>query len=253
MADPDQVRSLYFLGFDVDERLAERLAEHKRSGVAPSQALTLPLALDVPFTADGCTEALRATGKARARRCASSSTPGPSPRSARRWRGSCWPTGRCRRAPGSTPRPSWPDGRPRRSGSRPRALRRKPRPSSRRRGSRPRASTTRRTKQRGRWPPSSSRWWRAWSRRSTVTAWFRRSSSCGAAGSPARRPVWMRHSSHSTSAPPHGATAPSSGSRDLAGPQGLPGCEGGPEAARDRGGALRRGSVGGHRLATRLR
>ena len=66
MADPDQVRSLYFLGFDVDERLAERLAEHKRSGVAPAQALTFPLALDKPFTADGCTEALRATGKARA-------------------------------------------------------------------------------------------------------------------------------------------------------------------------------------------
>ena len=66
MADPDQVRSLYFLGFDVDERLDERLAEHKRSGVAPAQALTFPLALDKPFTADGCTEALRATGKARA-------------------------------------------------------------------------------------------------------------------------------------------------------------------------------------------
>ncbi len=29
MADPDQVRSLYFLGFDIDERLSERLAEHK--------------------------------------------------------------------------------------------------------------------------------------------------------------------------------------------------------------------------------
>lgn len=63
MAEPDQLRSLYFLGFDVDERVAERLAEHKRSGVAPAEALPFPLPLGGTFSADAFTEALRATGK----------------------------------------------------------------------------------------------------------------------------------------------------------------------------------------------
>ena len=64
MADPDQVRSLFFLGFEVDERLAERLAEHKRSGVAPAQALALPLQLDAAFSADLFGKALQPQGKA---------------------------------------------------------------------------------------------------------------------------------------------------------------------------------------------
>ncbi len=64
MAEPDQVRSLYFLGFDIDERLSERLAEHKRSGVAPAQALPLPQALDAPFSAERFSESLLAQGKA---------------------------------------------------------------------------------------------------------------------------------------------------------------------------------------------
>ena len=63
MAEPDQVRSLYFLGFDIDERLSERLADHKRSGIAPAQALALPQALGVPFSAERFTESLPAEGK----------------------------------------------------------------------------------------------------------------------------------------------------------------------------------------------
>lgn len=63
MADPDQIRSLYFLGFDVDERLAERLAEHKRSGSAPADVLRLPVRLDA-FDADAFAAALRLEGKA---------------------------------------------------------------------------------------------------------------------------------------------------------------------------------------------
>ena len=42
------VMALFFLGFELDERLAERLAFHKRSGVAPEEAL--PLGVDVEGT-----------------------------------------------------------------------------------------------------------------------------------------------------------------------------------------------------------
>lgn len=63
MADPDQIRSLFFLGFDVDERLAERLAEHKRSGAAPSSALGFPVPMDAAFDADALAQALRLEGK----------------------------------------------------------------------------------------------------------------------------------------------------------------------------------------------
>jgi hypothetical protein len=63
MADPDQLRTLFFFGFDVDERLAERLDELKRSGTSPAAALPLPLAFDVTFTADAFTAALRNAGK----------------------------------------------------------------------------------------------------------------------------------------------------------------------------------------------
>lgn len=38
-SDPDAVRSIFHLGFTVDEQLDDRLAEHKRSGVAPTEAL----------------------------------------------------------------------------------------------------------------------------------------------------------------------------------------------------------------------
>jgi hypothetical protein len=63
MADPDHIRSLFFLGFDVDERLAERLSEHKRSGATPSSALGLPVPMDAAFDADAFAQALRLDGK----------------------------------------------------------------------------------------------------------------------------------------------------------------------------------------------
>jgi hypothetical protein len=50
MADPDRMRTLYFLGFDVDEQLGDRLAAHKRSGRAPAQTLVLPLPLTADFS-----------------------------------------------------------------------------------------------------------------------------------------------------------------------------------------------------------
>lgn len=62
MADPDQIRSIYFLGFEVDERLAERLVEHKRSGSAPSEVLRFPLPLDA-FEPGAFAAALGRNGK----------------------------------------------------------------------------------------------------------------------------------------------------------------------------------------------
>jgi len=59
MADSDQLRTLYFLGFDVDERLADRFAELKRGSVRPSEALPLPVGLHSTFSRDALGEALR--------------------------------------------------------------------------------------------------------------------------------------------------------------------------------------------------
>lgn len=64
-ADPDAVRTIFFLGFDLDERLAERLTELKRVGARPGEALPLPLPLS-DFNADAFSEALRVDGKASA-------------------------------------------------------------------------------------------------------------------------------------------------------------------------------------------
>lgn len=38
-ADPDRLRTLFHLGFELDERLDERLAQHKRQGTPPHAAL----------------------------------------------------------------------------------------------------------------------------------------------------------------------------------------------------------------------
>lgn len=62
LADPDHLRTLYFLGFDLDERLAERLADHKRGAATPADALPLPLRL-ADFDKDAFAAALRGAGK----------------------------------------------------------------------------------------------------------------------------------------------------------------------------------------------
>jgi len=46
MASPDRVRTLFFLGFEVDEQVAERLAQLKREEATPGEALPLRLRLD---------------------------------------------------------------------------------------------------------------------------------------------------------------------------------------------------------------
>ena len=63
LAEPDLVRTLFFQGFDLDERVSERLAELKRAGVAPSAALRLLVPLDAPFSTEGFAEALRGGGR----------------------------------------------------------------------------------------------------------------------------------------------------------------------------------------------
>ncbi|HWB79959.1 MAG TPA: BREX-6 system BrxE protein [Nannocystaceae bacterium] len=42
LAAPHQARSIYFLGFDLDEALDERLAVHKHGTQSPAEALALP-------------------------------------------------------------------------------------------------------------------------------------------------------------------------------------------------------------------
>jgi hypothetical protein len=46
MAGPDKLRTLFFLGFELDEQLADRLAMLKREGRPPTEALPLPLTDD---------------------------------------------------------------------------------------------------------------------------------------------------------------------------------------------------------------
>lgn len=59
MADPDRLRTLYFLGFELDEQLGDRLAAHKRSVRPPAEVLPLPLPLTAEFSKDQLASALQ--------------------------------------------------------------------------------------------------------------------------------------------------------------------------------------------------
>jgi hypothetical protein len=61
-ADPDAVRTLFFFGYELDERLAERLVELKRAGVSPADALPLPIPLS-DFKTETFSAALKGEGK----------------------------------------------------------------------------------------------------------------------------------------------------------------------------------------------
>lgn len=50
--DPDRLRTLFFLGFELDEKIADRLSELKRQGRPPQEALPLPLKLGAGFDRD---------------------------------------------------------------------------------------------------------------------------------------------------------------------------------------------------------
>jgi hypothetical protein len=58
MAHPDRMRTLFFLGFGVDEQIADRLASLKRAGRPPSDALPLPLPLTADFSQEAFAGAL---------------------------------------------------------------------------------------------------------------------------------------------------------------------------------------------------
>lgn len=57
-SDPDTLRTIFFLGFDLDERVAERLAHHKRESAIPTEVLPLPMDLWGAFSRQGVEDAL---------------------------------------------------------------------------------------------------------------------------------------------------------------------------------------------------
>jgi hypothetical protein len=59
MAFPDRLRSLFFLGFAVDEQLADRFSSLKGAGRPPAAVLPLPLPLSADFSRDALTAALQ--------------------------------------------------------------------------------------------------------------------------------------------------------------------------------------------------
>lgn len=60
LSDPDGVRTLYWLGCELNELVEERLAAHKRSLVSPREALPLPFPLGDDFSEEQLQRALGA-------------------------------------------------------------------------------------------------------------------------------------------------------------------------------------------------
>lgn len=58
MADPDKMRTIFFLGFELDEQVNDRLLALKLGRAKPHEALTFPLPLTVEFVADQLITAL---------------------------------------------------------------------------------------------------------------------------------------------------------------------------------------------------
>jgi hypothetical protein len=62
MAYPDKMRTLFFLGFEVDEQVGDRLAALKREGRPPAAVLPLPLPLTADFSKEKLIGALQDVG-----------------------------------------------------------------------------------------------------------------------------------------------------------------------------------------------
>jgi hypothetical protein len=50
--EPDRLRTIFFLGFEVDEKVSDRLAAHKRASRPPAESLPLPFPLDGQWSQD---------------------------------------------------------------------------------------------------------------------------------------------------------------------------------------------------------
>jgi hypothetical protein len=64
VANSDAVRTLFFWGFELDEALCDRLADHKRSRTPVEKVLTLPMDFTVSFSASVFEDAARIPGQA---------------------------------------------------------------------------------------------------------------------------------------------------------------------------------------------
>jgi len=62
--EPDRLRTIFFLGFEVDEKVSDRLAAHKRASASPTEALPLPFALGGEWSKDKTIAAFGAGGSA---------------------------------------------------------------------------------------------------------------------------------------------------------------------------------------------
>jgi hypothetical protein len=63
LANSDTVRTLFFWGFEMDEALSDRLADHKRLGVDLNEPLALPMDFKAPFSVAGFEDAVRIPGQ----------------------------------------------------------------------------------------------------------------------------------------------------------------------------------------------
>lgn len=63
LGDPDRTRTLFFLGFELDERIEDRFGSLKRQGVPPQEALTLPFDIGAAFSKDTIARGLALASK----------------------------------------------------------------------------------------------------------------------------------------------------------------------------------------------
>ncbi len=59
LARPDQVRTLFFWGFEIDEKISDRLAWHKRGQDEPQEALPFEVEIDGDFSRPALEDLLR--------------------------------------------------------------------------------------------------------------------------------------------------------------------------------------------------
>lgn len=58
MADPDKLRTIFFLGFELDEQLADRITQLKQGRKAPMDCLSFPIRLTDDFNKEAFSEAV---------------------------------------------------------------------------------------------------------------------------------------------------------------------------------------------------